>query len=85
MLTYSVINENYAIEHKEQTNEAIVKAYNKVDELMNTLTDDEADELIEAMSACVWNDKDTTEAKELIEGYGLTLKEAEIWYCHDAD
>lgn len=83
MLTYGVL-ENYKIKRVEQTDENIIKAYNRVDDIINRLDDDSADELIDAIGYYVYGDA-SADDKALIKSYKIRLKDAEIWYCHDND
>ena len=83
MLTYGVL-ENYKIKHVEQTDENVIKAYNRVDDIINRLDDDSADELIDAIGYYVYGDA-SADDKALIKSYKICLKDAEIWYCHDND
>lgn len=83
MLTYGVL-ENYKIKHVEQTDENVIKAYNRVDDILNRLDDDSADELIDAIGNYVF-DCASADDKALIKSYKIRLKDAEIWYCHDND
>lgn len=91
MITYGKLNSNYRIDRVEQTNEKIVKSYNKVKKIVDTLTDKQFDELYTAIGDYVWgfdmnaNKADFQTAKAIIKRYGLTYKQAEIYYCHDED
>lgn len=91
MLTYGKLNSNYHIDRIEQTDEKIIKAYNKAQKIINTLTDEQFDELYTAMGNYVWgfdmnaNEANIQTAKATIKRYGLTYKQAEIYYCHDED
>lgn len=90
MLTYGKFNNsNYHIDRVEQTDEKIIKAYEKADKIICALSDEQFDELETAIADYVWGldinaeKADIKAAKATIKRYGLTYKAAEIWYCHD--
>jgi hypothetical protein len=83
MLTYGVY-ENGKINRAEQTNKTLIQAYNRVEKVLNALDDERADSLIEAIGNGVWGERNANETA-LIKSYGLTIKDAEVWYCHDED
>lgn len=83
MLTYRVF-ENYQIKHVEQTDENIIKAYNRVDDIIDRLDDDSANKLIDAISNYAFDDA-SADDKALIKSYKIRLTDATIWYWHDND
>lgn len=83
MLTYGVL-ENYKIKHVEQTDENVIKAYNRVDDIINRLDDDSADKLIDAIGNYAFDDA-SADDKALIKSYKIRLTDATIWYWHDND
>lgn len=80
MLTYEVMN-NYKVEHIEQKDEKIIARFNAVNDKVLTMSDDEADEFIEAVSAVVWDDD--TAALEVLKRYKVKKADAVLWYCHE--
>ena len=64
-----------------------VKVYNKVEEVLNTLTDEEYEKVIETVSERVFgmdNNKTTyNKVYRLAKKYGFTVEEMETWYCID--
>lgn len=71
---------------REATKEEI-KVYNKVKEVVCSMNDDELDKFIEAIGARVFDYKNQksiyNRAYRTVKKYGLTLDEAETWYCMD--
>ena len=71
---------------REATTEEI-KVYNKVNEIVNAMEDEEFDQFVEIISERVFdweNDKKVyNRAYRTAKKYGLTLNEAITWYCMD--
>lgn len=71
---------------REATTEEI-KVYNKVNEIVNAMEDEEFDQFVEIISERVFdweNDKKVyNKAYRTAKKYGLTLNEAITWYCMD--
>ena len=71
---------------REATKEEI-KMYNKVEEVIKTMTEEEFENFVEVISKRVFDYKNEkavyNKAYRLVKKYGLTMKEAENWYCID--
>lgn len=71
---------------REATKEEI-KVYNKVEEVIRSMNDEEFDKFIETISARVFDYKNQksiyNKAYRTAKKYGLTLAEVETWYCMD--
>lgn len=70
----------------EATNEE-VKVYNKVEAVVKEMTDEEFENFVEVISLRVFDYKSDkaiyNKAYRLAKKFGLTLNEAETWYCID--
>ena len=64
-----------------------IKVYNKVDEIVNAMEDEEFDQFIEIISDKMFdweNDKKVNDrAYKVAKKYGLTLDEVTTWYSMD--
>lgn len=71
---------------REATNEE-VKVYNKVEAIVANMTEEEFENFVEVISKRVFDykyDKAVyNKAYRLAKKYGITLNEAETWYCID--
>jgi len=71
---------------REATKEEI-KVYNKVEEVVRSMNDDEFGKFVEVISERVFDYKNQksiyNKAYRTAKKYGLTLDEVETWYCID--
>ncbi len=75
---------------REATNEEMA-IYEKVETILDTLTEEEEEDFIETVSNRVFRTFDKTTDKAIYnkvyrlgKKYGLTVEELETWYCIDA-
>lgn len=76
MLTY--LNEHGR--RTEVTNEQHIKAWYKVEEILNSLTDDEFNEVLEIISDYVFNSKSKKELTQTAERLGVQWRALTLWY-----
>ena len=71
---------------REATKEEI-KVYNKVEEVIRLMDEEEFEKFIEVISARVFDYKNQksvyNKAYRMAKKYGFTLNEVETWYCMD--
>lgn len=76
MLTY--LNEHGR--RTEVTNEQHIKAWYKVNEMLESLTDDEFNEVLEIISDYVFNSKGKKELTQTAERLGVQWRALTLWY-----